>query len=239
MAKRMPQRHHHGPEHHRSDRAPWLRAAVLGADDGIVSVAALVVGVLASGARFGDARAAGVAGLVAGALSMAAGEYVSVAAQRDVEEADLAIEARELVEHPASELAELAGIWRERGLPAELADEVARELTRTDALGAHARDELGLTEETLARPWQAAGTSAVSFAAGAAIPLLALLVVPGGARTAAVVLAALVALAVSGALGARAGGAHPGRAALRVIVGGAVAMAVTLGIGEALGAVLN
>jgi VIT1/CCC1 family predicted Fe2+/Mn2+ transporter len=239
MAKRMPQRHHHGPEHHRSDRAPWLRAAVLGANDGIVSVAALVVGVLGSGAGFADVRAAAIAGLVAGALSMAAGEYVSVAAQRDVERADLETEARELAEHPVSELAELAGIWRERGLPSALADEVARELTKADALGAHARDELGLTEATLARPWQATVTSAISFSVGAGVPLLALVVVPSGVRTAVVIAAALVALAVSGALGARAGGAPVSRAAGRVVLGGAIAMAVTLGIGEAVGAVLG
>jgi VIT1/CCC1 family predicted Fe2+/Mn2+ transporter len=232
----MPAAHRHGPEVHRSYRAGWLRAAVLGADDGIVSTASLIVGVAGSGAAAATVRTAGIAGLVAGALSMAAGEYVSVAAQRDAERADLARERLELQEHPVSELAELAEIWRGRGLEPEVADVVARQLTATDALAAHARDELGLTEVSAARPVQAAVTSALSFATGALLPLLAFVLWTAAGRSAVVMGVATAALAASGAAGAALGGAPWKRATLRVAAGGLVAMLVTMAIGEATGA---
>jgi VIT1/CCC1 family predicted Fe2+/Mn2+ transporter len=232
-------RRRHGPELHRSNRAAWLRAAVLGANDGIVSVAALLVGVLGGDASFGAARTAGIAGLAAGALSMAAGEYVSVAAQRDSEEADLRREASELEEHPASELAELAQIWRERGLDAELAEQVARQLTEADALGAHARDELGITELTAARPWQAAGVSVLAFGLGGGVPFVSLLAGPSSLRAVTVMIVASLSLALSGALGAGLGGAPRWRATFRVVAGGILAMAVTLTIGELTGAALS
>lgn len=230
---------HHRPEDHRSGRAPWLRAAVLGANDGIVSVGALVVGVLGSGAGFAGSRTAGIAGLVAGALSMAAGEYVSVSAQRDAEHADLTLEARELALNPGAELAELTAIWRNRGLTPELAAEVARQLTAEDALAAHARDEIGITEATRARPLQAAWASALAFCGGGALPLVGLLLAPAAGRTAVVIAVAVAALACFGALGAKVGGAPPARAALRVVAGGLLAMVVTLGIGELTGAALD
>lgn len=220
-------------------RAGWLRAAVLGANDGIVSVAALMVGVLGSGAGFGAVRTAGLAGLVAGALSMAAGEFVSVSAQRDVEAADLRTEAAELLEHPAAELAELAGIWRGRGLSADLAQEVAVALTAAGALQAHARDELGITDESRARPLQAVVASAVAFAIGAAVPLLALVAAPADLRTGVVMASATLALAGSGMLGSMVGGAPLGRPTARVVAGGVLAMAVTLGIGDLTGAALG
>jgi VIT1/CCC1 family predicted Fe2+/Mn2+ transporter len=235
----MPAPHRHGPEVHRSNRTGWLRAAVLGADDGIVSTASLIVGVAGSGAAAATVRTAGIAGLVAGALSMAAGEYVSVAAQRDAERADLARERVELQEHPVSELAELAEIWRGRGLEPEVAEVVARQLTATDALAAHARDELGLTEVSAARPVQAAVTSALSFATGALLPLLAFVLWTGSGRSAVVMAVATVALAASGAAGAVLGGAPWRRATVRVASGGLVAMLVTMGIGEATGAALD
>jgi VIT1/CCC1 family predicted Fe2+/Mn2+ transporter len=235
----MPTMHRHGPEVHRSNRTGWLRAAVLGADDGIVSTASLIVGVAGSGAAAATVRTAGIAGLVAGALSMAAGEYVSVAAQRDAERADLARERIELQEHPVSELAELAEIWRNRGLDPEVADVVARQLTAADALGAHARDELGLHEVSTARPLQAALASAVSFAVGALLPLLAFVAWTGSGRSAVVIVVATAALAASGAAGAVLGGAPWWRALVRVAAGGLVAMLVTLGIGEATGAALG
>jgi VIT1/CCC1 family predicted Fe2+/Mn2+ transporter len=236
----MPAPHrHHGPEAHRSNRAGWLRAAVLGADDGIVSTASLIVGVAGSGVAASTVRTAGISGLVAGALSMAAGEYVSVAAQRDAERADLARERLELQEHPVSELAELAEIWRGRGLEPDVADVVARQLTATDALAAHARDELGLTEVSAARPVQAALTSALSFATGALLPLLAFVLWTAAGRSAVVMAVATAALAASGAAGAALGGAPWQRATVRVAAGGLVAMLVTMGIGEATGAALG
>jgi VIT1/CCC1 family predicted Fe2+/Mn2+ transporter len=230
----MPRRAAH-PEVHLSHRSNWLRAAVLGANDGIVSTASLVLGVAASGASASAIVTAGIAGLVAGALSMAAGEYVSVSSQRDAERADISLEARELRGDPAGELRELAGIYEQRGLPPALAAEVAEALTRQDALAAHSRDELGLSEERLAQPLQAAWASALSFSAGAALPLLVIGVAPSGVREAATVLATIVALAVSGDLGARLGGAPRLRATVRVVVWGAVAMAVTAGIGALVG----
>jgi len=234
----LPADHHHHAEQHKSHRAGWLRAAVLGANDGVVSTAALIVGVAGSGASVSAVRVAGIAGLVAGAMSMGVGEYVSVAAQRDTEEADLRMEAQALREHPRAELAELTQIWESRGLQPELAQEVARQLTQADALAAHARDELGLTEVSTARPVQAAATSAVAFSLGAALPLVAYLAATRG-RSVVTVVVALVALACLGALGATLGGASRLRATLRVAVGGAAAMGVTMLIGELTGATLG
>jgi VIT1/CCC1 family predicted Fe2+/Mn2+ transporter len=225
------------PEVHLSHRSNWLRAAVLGANDGILSTASLVLGVAASGASGTAIVTAGVAGLVAGALSMAAGEYVSVSSQRDAEQADLRLEQRELSRDPSGELRELAGIYERRGLPPGLASDVALALSRSGALEAHARDELGLDEARLARPFQAAWTSALSFSSGAALPLVAVAVTPASARVAATVVVTLVALALLGDLGARLGGAPRRRATLRVVAWGAVAMAVTAGIGAVVGTV--
>jgi VIT1/CCC1 family predicted Fe2+/Mn2+ transporter len=225
------------PEVHLSQRSNWLRAGVLGANDGILSTSSLVLGVAASGASSGAVVTAGVAGLVAGALSMAAGEYVSVSSQRDAEQADIRLEERELTRDPEGELRELAGIYERRGLPAALAGEVATALSRRGALTAHARDELGLAEERLARPFQAAWTSALSFATGAALPLVAVAAAPSSVRVAVVVVVTLVALALLGGLGARLGGAPRRPAALRVVVWGTVAMAVTASIGALVGTV--
>jgi VIT1/CCC1 family predicted Fe2+/Mn2+ transporter len=220
---------------HLSHRSNWLRAAVLGANDGIVSTASLVLGVAAAGAGRAAIVTAGIAGLVAGALSMAAGEYVSVSSQRDAEEADLRLEERELRADPRGELRELAGIYERRGLPAELAAQVAEALSRDDPLEAHARDELGLAEERLARPLQAAWASALSFSTGALVPLLAVAIVPAGARIAVAVAVTLAALALLGDVGARLGGAPRGRATVRVVVWGALAMAITAAIGALVG----
>jgi VIT1/CCC1 family predicted Fe2+/Mn2+ transporter len=236
---KLPPDHHHHSEQHRSHRAGWVRAAVLGANDGVVSTASLIVGVASSGASYAAVRIAGIAGLVAGAMSMAVGEYVSVASQRDIEEADLHMERLALAEHPRAELAELTEIWRGRGLEAELAAEVARQLTEADALAAHARDELGLTEVTSARPVQAAFTSAAAFSVGAVLPLLVFLVTPRWVRSGAVVAGALAALALLGAVGAALGGARRLRATLRVAIGGAAAMGLTMLVGELTGAVLG
>lgn len=235
----LPEDHHHHVESHRSHRSGWLRAAVLGANDGLVSTSALIVGVASSGASLAAVRTAGIAGLVAGAMSMAAGEYVSVASQRDTEEADLRMEAQALRDHPRAELLELTQIWQSRGLEPALAQEVARQLTEADALAAHARDELGLTQLAAARPVQAAATSAVAFSLGAAVPLLAYLLAPSTGRSPVTVVVALVALALLGALGAALGGARRLNATVRVAVGGAAAMAVTMAIGELTGATLG
>ncbi len=224
-------------EVHLSHRSNWLRAAVLGANDGIVSIASLVLGVAASGATSAAIVTAGIAGLVAGALSMAAGEYVSVSSQRDAEEADIRLEERELRRDPMGELRELAGVYEARGLPPALAGEVAVALSRRGALQAHLRDELGLDERRLARPSQAAWASALSFSIGAALPLLSIALVPAGERIAAAVVITLVALGGLGDLGARLGGASPRRAGFRVLVWGAVAMAITAGIGALVGTV--
>jgi vacuolar iron transporter family protein len=234
----IPHPHPHA-ELHRSQRSPWLRAAVLGANDGVVSTAAIIVGVAGSGAAYSEVRTAGIAGLVAGAMSMAAGEYVSVASQRDAEAADLRIEAAALREHPRAELAELTDIWEARGLAPGLAREVAVQLTEADALAAHARDELGLSEERSARPLQASLTSALAFTAGAAMPLLAYLLAPQAGRSATVVAVALLALGVFGAVGAALGGAGRLRGTIRVTIGGAAAMAVTMAIGELTGAAVG
>jgi len=211
-----------------------LRAAVLGANDGIVSVASVAIGVIASGASTTFVLTAAIAALVAGAMAMAAGEYVSVSSQRDTERADLNQERGELKAHPEVEKQELAAIYINRGLSKDLADEVAEALTASDALGAHARDELGLAA-VLARPVQAAVYSALSFTAGALLPILACVLIPSEARTAAVVVSALVALAVLGIAGARTGGAPMLPAALRVGVGGGLAMAVTAAVGHLVG----
>jgi VIT1/CCC1 family predicted Fe2+/Mn2+ transporter len=221
---------------HLSHRSNWLRAAVLGANDGILSTASLVLGVAASGASGAAIVTAGIAGLVAGALSMAAGEYVSVSSQRDAEQADIRLEERELRRHPDSELRELAGIYERRGLSPQLASEVALTLSRGGALEAHMRDELGLDEQRMARPFQAAWTSALSFSAGAALPLLAVAAAPAPARVGVAVVVTMTALALLGDLGARLGGAPRRRATVRVIAWGSVAMAVTAGIGALVGA---
>jgi VIT1/CCC1 family predicted Fe2+/Mn2+ transporter len=217
------------PETHLSHRSGWLRAAVLGANDGIVSVAAIIVGVAAAGSSRSAILTAGIAGLVAGAASMAAGEYVSVSSQADAERADLSVERRELTEDPVGERDELAAIYRSRGLSAALADQVA------DVLSAHARDELGMTELSHARPFQAAGASAASFTVGAALPLLAVIVSPAGTRIELTVAATLVALGLTGFMGARLGGAPPGRGTLRVVIWGVAAMALTMVVGRLVG----
>ncbi len=222
-------------ERHRGQRAAWLRAAVLGADDGIVSLASIMIGVIAAGASRGTVLTAAAAAIVAGAMSMAAGEYVSVSSQRDTERADLDLERRELAENPEAETRELAGIYRSRGLGPDLAAAVAVALTRTDALAAHARDELGLDEAMLARPVQAALSSAASFTAGAALPIVAMLVTPVGVLIPAVIATALGALVLLGVAGARAGGAPMWRAAVRVGLGGGFAMAVTAAVGRMVG----
>jgi VIT1/CCC1 family predicted Fe2+/Mn2+ transporter len=212
-----------------------LRAAVLGADDAIVSTASLMIGVAASAATRASVLVAGVAGLVAGAMSMAVGEYVSVSAQRDAEQADVALEKRELTLDPQAELDELALIYVKRGLDRDLAMRVAEQLSAHDRLGAHLRDELGLTPSRRSRPLQAASISAVSFASFACVPVVALLVAPADLRIAAMALSSLVSLAALGALGGRLGGAAMGPAVLRVTLGGSVAMAVTAAIGHLFG----
>ena len=223
-------------ERHRTDRIGWLRAAVLGANDGAVSVASVVVGVAAaSSATPSTVLLAGTAALVAGALSMAAGEYVSVQSQADTEAADLALERAELEDDPEGETDELSAIYRARGLDADLARQVAEQLMAHDALGAHARDELGITEVLRARPLQAALASAAAFAVGAALPLLTALVVPAAWVLVAVAVATLATLLVLGALAAYVGGASLGRGALRVAGWGALAMAVTALVGSLVG----
>jgi VIT1/CCC1 family predicted Fe2+/Mn2+ transporter len=222
-------------ENHRTHRVGWLRAAVLGANDGIVSTASLIVGVAAADAGRTSVILAGIAGLVAGAMSMAAGEYVSVQSQADTETADLELEMRELAEDAAGEHAELAAIYEARGLDAHLAGEVATQLMKHDALGAHARDELGISHVLSARPVQAALASAASFATGAAMPLAAVIVTPMAIVIPVVAVATLVFLALLGALAARAGGARVLRGAVRVTFWGALAMAITAAVGAAFG----
>jgi vacuolar iron transporter family protein len=229
---------HLHPETHLVDRIGWLRAAVLGANDGIVSTASLIVGVAAAAATRNDVLIAGVAGLVAGAMSMAAGEYVSVSSQSDTEQADLARERKELSENLELEREELAEIYVKRGVDLGLARQVAKQLMAKDALGAHARDELGISEVTTARPVQAALTSAATFAVGAAMPLLMVVVSPTSALVAIVSAASLAFLALLGAIGARAGGANVLRATARVTFWGALAMALTAGIGKLFGTVV-
>jgi VIT1/CCC1 family predicted Fe2+/Mn2+ transporter len=222
-------------ETHRTHRIGWLRAAVLGANDGIVSTASLVLGVAAAGAGSQGILVAGVAGLVAGAMSMAAGEYVSVSSQADTERADLARERKELDASPEHEHAELASIYVERGLDAELASKVATQLMQHDALGAHARDELGISETLAARPVQAAFASAGTFAVGAALPLLIVVLFPMSTVMWAVSGSSLLFLALLGSLSARTGGAPVISAALRVTFWGALAMALTAGVGALFG----
>lgn len=222
-------------ERHLVSRIGWLRAGVLGANDGIVSTASLIVGVAAASTPSTDVLIAGVAGLVAGAMSMAAGEYVSVSSQADTERADLMREKLELKNQPALELEELTRIYVKRGVNPELARKVAEQLMAKDALGAHARDELGISEITTARPIQAALTSAISFAVGAVMPLVMVLVSPSSLLVPFVSTASLVFLAVLGALGARAGGASILKATVRVTFWGALAMALTAGIGALVG----
>lgn len=225
-------------EKHLVDRIGWLRAAVLGANDGIVSTASLIVGVAAAAAKQNDVLIAGVAGLVAGAMSMAAGEYVSVSSQSDTERADVARERKELSENVEFEQKELAEIYVNRGVDKELALQVAKQLMAKDALAAHARDELGISEITTARPIQAALTSAASFSVGAAMPLLMVILSTPGALVSLVTGASLVFLALLGAIGARAGGANVFRATVRVTFWGALAMAITAGIGKLFGTVV-
>jgi VIT1/CCC1 family predicted Fe2+/Mn2+ transporter len=227
IAKRM--------EMHRSGRAGWLRAAVLGSDDAIVSTASLMIGVAAASATKGSVLVAGVAGLVAGAMSMAVGEYVSVSSQRDAERADIGLEQQELATEPQAELEELAMIYVKRGLEQDLALKVAEQLSAHDRLGAHMRDELGIDQASLARPMQAAWISAASFAGFAVVPIAALLVAPAILRIPVIAVLSLVSLAALGAFGGHLGGAPVGRAALRVTLGGALAMTVTAVIGRILG----
>ncbi len=228
----MPRLHR---ERHLVHRIGWLRAAVLGANDGIVSTASLILGVAAAAQGRGQILLAGVAALVAGAMSMAAGEYVSVSSQADTERADLAREMEELRDQPDSELRELAGIYVQRGLEPALARQVAEGLTRKDALGAHARDELGISDVVTARPVQAAFTSAATFGAGAALPVLAAVLAPRTVLAPAVAAAAIVFLALLGAVGARTGGAPVLKAVIRVTFWGALAMAITAGVGALFG----
>ncbi|MBC7644430.1 MAG: VIT1/CCC1 transporter family protein [Thermoleophilia bacterium] len=226
----------HGEQHAALGTTGWLRPFVLGAEDGIVSTAGLVIGVAAAGAGHATLLAAGGAGIAAGALSMAAGEYVSVAAQRDVEHADIARETWELENLPEAELTELISIYRSRGLAPELANQVAVALTAHDALTTHLRDELAIDLAIIARPWQAAWLSALSFFIGAAIPVATILLSPHRLRIAATMLVTLVLLAGAGALAGRLGRSSKLRGSLRVTAGGAAAMAVTWLIGNALGA---
>ncbi|MCG6902411.1 MAG: VIT family protein [Rhodobacter sp.] len=218
-------------ETHMVHRIGWLRAAVLGANDGLVSTASLVVGVAAAGSGRPEILIAGLAGLVAGAMSMAAGEYVSVSSQTDAEQADIARETRELAQTPEAEFEELTRIYVERGLDDDLARQVAAQLTEKDALSAHARDELGISETVAARPVQAALVSAATFAVGAIIPLIIASLAPTAQITPVVAATTLVALAVLGGLGASAGGAGIVRGAARVTFWGALAMAATAGVG--------
>jgi VIT1/CCC1 family predicted Fe2+/Mn2+ transporter len=225
-------------ERHLMARIGWLRASVLGANDGIVSTASLIVGVAAGSASRGQILLAGLAGLVAGAMSMAAGEYVSVSSQSDTEQADLARESGELKANPAAEIGELAGFYVGRGVEPALARQVATQMMAKDALAAHARDELGISEITTARPIQAAFASALSFSVGAVLPLAVVLVAPVAWVLPGVPATALASLALLGAIGARAGGAGGAKAVFRVTFWGVIAMAVTAGIGRLFGAVV-
>lgn len=219
-------------EHHRSHRSGWLRASVMGANDGIVSTASLIIGVAAAAATQDQILLAGIAGLVAGAMSMAAGEYVSVSSQADIEKADLVLEAQALDEDEEAEREELAEIYRDRGLDAELADQVATALMAHDALGAHARDEIGITDTQSAQPLQAAWSSAAAFSIGAALPLLVAWFVVGSSQIAAIAISSLIFLATLGALAARAGGAPMLKGAVRVTFWGAIAMLLTALVGR-------
>ena len=227
------------PERHFITRIGWLRAAVLGANDGILSTASLILGVAAASSTRANVLVAGLAGLVAGAMSMAAGEYVSVSSQADTEHADLTREAAELAADPAAEQRELASIYIQRGVAPDLAAQVAAQLMRKDALGAHAQDELGISASTIARPIQAALTSAATFSVGAVVPLLLFLILPPPLRIHGVWAGALAFLGVLGGIGAHMGGASIPRGVLRVTFWGALAMVVTAGIGAAFGTVVG
>lgn len=231
----MPQASAHPDDPHYVMRSGWLRAAVLGANDGVVSVSSLIVGVAAADPNPSTVVIAGIAGLSAGAMSMAAGEYVSVSSQAETERADIARETKALRDLPDAELDELAAIYREKGLSAETALVVAKELTEKDALGSHVRDELGLSEVHAARPLQAAFASGVTFSVAAAVPLLAALLAPAGLIIPVVLVVTVITLAALGALGATAGAAPVLRATLRVVVWGVFAMAVTAGVGRLFG----
>lgn len=225
-------------ETHLITRIGWLRAAVLGANDGLISTASLIVGVAAATSSQSEILVAGIAGLVAGAMSMAAGEYVSVSSQSDTEEADMVRERRELAEQPEAELEELAKIYEQRGVDAELAKAVARQMMAKDAFAAHARDELGISPHTVARPIQAAFTSAATFGVGAAFPLAVSLLAPAGTIAWTVSLACLIGLAALGAISARAGGAELLKPTIRVVFWGAMAMASTAAIGRLVGSAM-
>lgn len=222
-------------EKHRSHRAQWLRASVLGVNDGIVSNSSLMLGVFAASHNTAAILTAGIAGLAAGALSMAAGEYVSVSSQGDSEKADIAIEKKSIEENPVEELNELVWIYEQRGLDRELARKVAKQLHSHDPVASHARDELGIEYHAMAKPTQAAIASAVAFSLGSSIPIIGALLSPGQSGAVTITLFSLVALAGSGAVGAVIGGGNKARASVRVLVGGGVAMAVTYGIGLAIG----
>lgn len=222
-------------EYHYTDRIGWIRAAVLGANDGIVSIASLLMGVAAAGTGHSGILIAGVAGLVAGAMSMAAGEYVSVSSQSDTEKADLARERAELAADPAAELEELTQIYVQRGLDEVLARQVAMQLSERNAFEAHARDELGMSEVTVARPVQAALTSALAFSAGGILPVLSAVIAPVSIAPLVIPLVSLIVLASLGALSASLGGAPVGKSVLRVTFWGSIAMAITAGIGKLFG----
>ena len=229
---------HTASERHLGGRAAWLRAAVLGANDGLISTASLMVGVAAADSSRSAILVAGVAGLTAGALSMAAGEYVSVSSQRDTEQADLERERRELETDPEAEREELARIYRERGLSPALSEQVADELSQLDRLQVHARDELGFDPDALANPAQAAVVSAVSFVVGAVVPILIVAVASASLRVPVTMIVTLVGLVALGAAGAKIGGAPQRRAAIRVLIGGSLALLISLGIGRLTGSAL-
>ena len=226
---------HDAAERHLGGRGAWLRAGVLGANDGLISTASLMVAVAAASSSRSAVLVAGIAGLTAGALSMAAGEYVSVSSQRDTERADLEVERRQLIETPEAEREELARIYRDRGLSAGLAEQVADELSQLDRLEVHARDELGIDVDALANPIQAAVVSALSFVIGAVIPILVVVIASPSLRVPLTVAVTLVGLILLGVAGARLGGAPPGRAAVRVLIGGALALLISMAIGSLTG----
>jgi vacuolar iron transporter family protein len=219
-------------EKHFARRSPWIRAGVLGANDGLISTSSLIVGVAAANASRSAILIAGIAGLTAGAFSMAAGEYVSVSSQRDSERADIAIERRELLTNPSLELDELTDLYQSRGLDRDLARSVATKLSESDALAAHARDELGIDQQRLANPWQAAIISALTFTTGAILPILVVMVTTTRVRSPVLIIATLMGLTGLGSVGARLGGAPVGRAAVRVVLGGSLALAASLLIGN-------
>lgn len=236
MTRSLPD--HNATERHFGSRASWLRAAVLGANDGLISTASLMIGVAGASSSRSTILVAGIAGLTAGALSMATGEYVSVSSQRDTEYADLARERAELDASPEAEFHELVLIYERRGLSPALARDVATELSATDQVAVHARDELGIDPDALANPLQASVVSALSFVAGAILPIFVVALAPAGARVALTMVVTLIGLVALGSFGARLGGAPPGRAAVRVFVGGCLALVISLGIGRLTGSVV-